>query len=64
MTIQDWGAVGEIIGGIAIIISLIYVGLQIRQNTKATKVATSQAFIDIHGTVILAHLGWTGTKSR
>ena len=54
MTIQDWGALGEMIGGSAIIVSLIYVGLQIRQNTKATQVATSQAFIDIHGTVILA----------
>jgi len=25
MTIQDWGAIGELIGGMAIIISLIYV---------------------------------------
>jgi hypothetical protein len=53
MTIQDWGAVGEMIGGLAIIVSLIYVGLQIKQNTKATQVATSQAFIDMHSVVIL-----------
>ena len=33
MTIQDWGAVGELIGGAAIIVSLIYVGVQIKQNT-------------------------------
>jgi hypothetical protein len=36
MTIQDLGALGEMAGGLAIIVSLIYVGLQIKQNTKAT----------------------------
>lgn len=44
MTIQDWGAVGELVGGVAIIVSLIYVGLQIRQSTQASRAATSQAF--------------------
>ncbi len=53
MTIQDWGALGELIGGLAIIVSLIYVGLQIKQNTKATQVATSQEFIESHGAVVL-----------
>jgi len=53
MTIQDWGALGEMIGGFAIIVSLVYVGLQVKQNTKATQVATSQAFIDIHGAIVL-----------
>ena len=45
MTIQEWGALGEMIGGIAIVFSLIYVGAQIRQNTKATKSATANATI-------------------
>lgn len=45
MTIQDWGAIGEMIGGFAVIFSLIYVGSQIRQNTKATKSQASQAFV-------------------
>ena len=44
MTIQDWGALGELVGGIAIIVSLIYVGLQIRQGTTAAQSATNQAF--------------------
>lgn len=34
MNIQDWGAVGEIIGGIAVVASLVYLALQIRQNTQ------------------------------
>jgi hypothetical protein len=46
MTIQDWGALGELIGGIAIIISLIYVGLQIRQNTNATKMSSAHSYLD------------------
>ena len=33
MTMQDWGAVGEIIGAIAVVASLIYLAIQIRQNT-------------------------------
>ncbi len=41
MSLLEWGALGELIGGVAIIISLIYVGLQIRQNTIAQKLSTA-----------------------
>ena len=34
MTIQDWGAIGEMIGGLALLASLIYLAVQIRQNTR------------------------------
>ena len=44
MTLQDWGSIGELVGGVAIIVSLLYVGLQIRQGTRATQSATNQAF--------------------
>jgi len=44
MTMQDWGAVGELVGGFAIILSLVYVGLQIRQSTQASRAVTSQSF--------------------
>ncbi len=40
MTLLEWGALGELIGGIAIIVSLIYVGLQIKQNTETLKLNT------------------------
>lgn len=33
-TIQDYGALGEIIGAIGVIATLAYLALQIRQNTK------------------------------
>jgi len=34
MTIQDWGALGDIVGGIAVVGSLVYLAIQIRQNTQ------------------------------
>ena len=49
MRIQDWAAIGAMVGAIAVVVSLIYVGVQLRQNTRATRVITSQAFIEIHG---------------
>lgn len=52
MTLLEWGAVGELIGGVAIIVSLIYVAAQIKQNTKATTIATSHAFIDMHAGLV------------
>ena len=55
MSIQDWAAISEIVGAIAIIVSLIYVGVQLRQNTRATRVITSQAFVQTYGGVV-SHL--------
>jgi hypothetical protein len=43
MAIQDWGAIGELIGAIAVIVTLFYVALQIRQNTRAIRLSTSHA---------------------
>ena len=47
MTIQEWGALGEVVGGIAVLVSLVYLAYQIRQNThqielnvQATKLAS------------------------
>ena len=39
MTLMEWGAVGELIGGIAIIGSLIYVGVQVNDSASATRSA-------------------------
>ena len=41
MNILEWGALGELIGGIAIIVSLIYVGIQVKQNTVALQLRTA-----------------------
>jgi hypothetical protein len=39
-TLQGYALLADIISAIAIIISLIFVGLQIKENTKATQAST------------------------
>jgi hypothetical protein len=43
MSLNDLANVGQVIGAIAVVVSLIYVGMQIRQNTNAVRAATAQA---------------------
>jgi hypothetical protein len=48
MTLQDWGAIGEVIGAIAVVASLIYLAKQISQNTRSMnesrKLALAQTY--------------------
>jgi len=37
------GNIGDFIGGIAVIITLIYLAVQVRQNTRATRLASMQS---------------------
>ncbi len=46
MTIQDLGAVGDFIGGVAVVITLIYLALQIKQNTNVNASLIRQNFYD------------------
>jgi hypothetical protein len=39
MTWQDWGAIGEIVGAVAVVVTLIYLAKQIKQNTHAMEEA-------------------------
>jgi hypothetical protein len=34
VTIEEWGAIGEIVGALAVVASLVYLAAQIRQNTR------------------------------
>ena len=43
MSLGDLANLGQIIGAIAVVVSLVYVALQIRQNTNAVRAATSQS---------------------
>ncbi len=42
MTIEELGSIGEFISSIAVLITLIYLVIQIRQNRKATVASTMQ----------------------
>ena len=46
MTIQDLGSLGELIAAIATVATLIYLALQIRQNTRATQTSSFHAIYD------------------
>ncbi|MGR8948207.1 MAG: hypothetical protein ACU84Q_09190 [Gammaproteobacteria bacterium] len=46
MTLQDLGNLGELIGAIAVVISLIYIAVQIRQNTWTVRASTEQAVFE------------------
>lgn len=46
MTIQDMGAIGDLVGGVAVLVTLIYLALQIRQNTNVHASLIRQNFYD------------------
>ena len=43
MNWEALSALGEIAGAMAVIVTLVYLSVQIRQNTKASRVAAVQA---------------------
>ncbi len=43
MTLEELGGIGEFIGGLAVLASLVYLATEIRRNTKATRLATLQS---------------------
>lgn len=43
MTFSDYAAIAEIIAAIAVVISLVYVGLQVRQSTRVSSAAARHA---------------------
>jgi hypothetical protein len=43
MNISDLGSLGEFIGALAVLVSLVYLALQIRTNTRAVRASTFQS---------------------
>lgn len=43
MTIQDWGAMGEVVGAIAVVVTLAYLATQIRQARIARQLWTPRS---------------------
>ena len=43
MKLSDWAHIAEVTGGIAIIASLIFVGLEVQENTQITKLTLDRA---------------------
>ena len=49
MTLQDWSNLAQVVGALAVVISLVYVGFQIKRNTSAVRSATAQAINNNYG---------------
>ena len=45
MSIQDLGSLGELIGAVAVVVSLIYLAIQIRHNTQSVRSSAVQASV-------------------
>lgn len=43
-----WSRITEVVGTVAVVLSLIYVGLQVRQNTAAIQTSTSQDVYELN----------------
>ena len=52
MSLEQWSYLSQIVGGVAVIASLIFVGVQLRQNTKAVLAQTSQAHATCYQQII------------
>ena len=50
LTLEHIYFIGQTMAAIAVIISLIYVGREVRENTKATQVSAAQAFVNAYNT--------------
>jgi len=44
--LNDWAVIAEIVGGIAVVLSLIFVAFSIKQNTDALEVAAWERILD------------------
>jgi hypothetical protein len=74
MTIQDLGAIGDLVGGVAVVVTLLYLAIQIKQSTKINASLIRQNFYDatqqqiLHavespGFNELINRGWTTDES-
>jgi thymidylate synthase ThyX len=52
VSIQELGSLGEFLGAIGVIVSLIYLATQIRQNTRAIRSSAVQASTSITGSTV------------
>ena len=53
MTIQDLGAIGSLIASIGVVVSLIYLAVQLRQNTQGIRTAAHQHIVSANAAVTM-----------
>jgi hypothetical protein len=45
LTLSDLGDLGDFLGGIGVVVTLVYLATQIRQNTRVARIATLQQWV-------------------
>jgi len=58
LTIQDWGSIGETVGGIAVLVTVVYLAIQLRHSTQAAHRQTYSAGADS-----IAQFSWNLAKN-
>ena len=51
VTLNELGNIGEIVSSIAVIVSLVYLAVQIRKNTEAERTSTYQSVVSDFGSL-------------
>jgi hypothetical protein len=54
------GALGEVVGAIAVVASIVYLAMQVRENTRSSRSATRQAISDA---IVAANMIWAQSES-
>ncbi len=57
MDIMELGAIGELVGGVAVIASLLFVGIQVRSNTRTAAAASHNAWVADYNSLLMAVRG-------
>jgi hypothetical protein len=53
LQLSEWASVAEIMGTVGIVLSLVFVGIQVRDNTRATQAASYQAAAEFDHQLLL-----------
>ena len=53
LQLSEWASVAEIIGTVGIVVSLVFVGIQVQANTKVTQAASYQAAAEFDHQLLL-----------
>ena len=53
LKLKQWAQIAEVIGAVAIVVSLIYVASELRHNTDATQAATFQQMVQLSATTLI-----------
>ena len=54
LKLKQWAQIAEVVGAVAIIVSLIYVGSELKHNTVATQAATFQQMVQLSTTSLIS----------